>query len=73
MDVLDATGTIAIQARIVDDGDLVSAGGVTSGIDLGIYLVERLVSAKVAIEVEALFEFERRGTTWRASDLAVAS
>jgi transcriptional regulator GlxA family with amidase domain len=73
MDVLDATGTIAIQARIVDDGDLVSAGGVTSGIDLGIYLVERLVGAKVAIEVEALFEFERRGTTWRASDLAVAS
>jgi hypothetical protein len=31
MDFLDATGVIAVAARVVDDGDLVSCGAVTSG------------------------------------------
>jgi hypothetical protein len=29
------------RRRVVDDGDLVTAAGVTSGLDLGLYLVER--------------------------------
>src|SRR6185295_8719305 len=41
LDVLDATGVTVVEARVVDDGDLISAGGVTSGLDLGLYLVER--------------------------------
>jgi len=41
MDTLDATGAIPVRARVVDDGDLVTAGGVTSGLDLGLYLLER--------------------------------
>ena len=41
MDVLDATGVRAVPARVVDDGDLVSAGGVTSGLDLGLHILER--------------------------------
>ncbi len=67
MDVLDATGTHAINARIVDDGDLVSSGGVTSGIDLALYLLERLHSPQLAIATEELFEFERRGTVWKST------
>lgn len=65
MDVLDATGAIAVHARVVDDGDLVTAGGVTSGLDLGLYLLERLYGARVALAVEALFAYERRGTVWK--------
>lgn len=65
MDVLDATGVHAVPARIVDDGDLVSAGGVTSGLDLGLYLLEREFGPRVAHEVETLFEHERRGVVWR--------
>jgi transcriptional regulator GlxA family with amidase domain len=72
MDVVDATGTHAIRACIIDDGDLVWAGGVTSGIDLGIYLLERLVGPDVAIAVKQLFEFERRGTTWRSNRTVAA-
>lgn len=34
VDELAASGARIVQARVVDDGDLVSAGGVTSGIDL---------------------------------------
>jgi transcriptional regulator GlxA family with amidase domain len=51
--------------RIVDDGDLVTAGGVTSGLDLGLYLLEREVGPKVALAVEQMFAHERRGVVWR--------
>ena len=36
LDLLEATGTTSIDARVVDDGDLVTAAGVTSGLDLGL-------------------------------------
>jgi len=65
-DVLDATGVHVIDARVVDDGDLVTAGGVTSGLDLGLYLLERLYGPRIAHSVEQLFEYERRGTVWQA-------
>jgi transcriptional regulator GlxA family with amidase domain len=63
-DVLDATGVTVPRARVVDDGDLVSAGGVTSGLDLGLYLLERHYGSSIALAVQELFEYERRGTVW---------
>ena len=63
-DVLDATGVTVIPARVVDDGDLITAGGVTSGLDLALYLLERQYGSRIALAVEALFEYERRGTVW---------
>lgn len=65
LDLLDATGVHAVRARVVDDGDLVTAAGVTSGLDLGLYLLEREVGPQIAHAVEELFAHERRGTTWR--------
>ena len=64
MDVLDATGVRAVDARVVDDGDLVTAGGVTSGLDLALHLLERSYGPRVAHGVEQLFEYERRGIVW---------
>jgi transcriptional regulator GlxA family with amidase domain len=64
MDVLEATGVNAVRSRVVDDGNLVTAGGVTSGLDLGLYLLERQYGPRVAQAVETLFEYERRGTVW---------
>jgi transcriptional regulator GlxA family with amidase domain len=64
VDVLEATGVTAVRARVVDDGDLVTAGGVTSGLDLALYLLERTFGAQVALTVEDLFAYERRGTVW---------
>ncbi|WNI26628.1 DJ-1/PfpI family protein [Streptomyces sp. ITFR-16] len=66
LDMLDATGVHAVSARVVDDGDLVTAAGVTSGLDLGLYLLEREVGPRIAHAVEELFAHERRGTVWRA-------
>jgi transcriptional regulator GlxA family with amidase domain len=64
MDVLEATGVNVVHARVVDDGDLVTAGGVTSGLDLALHLLQRSYGPRVAIAVEELFEYERRGTVW---------
>lgn len=65
MPVLGATGARPIQARVVDDGDLITAAGVTSGLDLGLYLLERQLGPRIARAVEDLFAYERRGTVWR--------
>lgn len=67
IDVLDAGGVCAVPARVVDDGDFISAGGVTSGLDLGLHLLDRSYGPRVAHAVEQLFEYERRGTVWKPS------
>ncbi|MFH9354984.1 DJ-1/PfpI family protein [Kitasatospora sp. NPDC017646] len=73
LDLLDATGAHAVRARVVDDGDLVTAAGVTSGLDLGLYLLEREVGPQIAHAVEELFAHERRGTPWRPGGPAPAA
>ncbi|MGH3785008.1 MAG: DJ-1/PfpI family protein [Pseudonocardiaceae bacterium] len=64
-DLLEATGAIPVDARVVDDGDLVTCATVTSGLDLGLYLLEREIGPRVALAVENLIAHERRGTVWR--------
>lgn len=70
MNVLGATGAIPVPARVVDDGNLVTGGGVTSGLDVALHLVERELGPRIAIAVEQLFEYERRGTVWRETGMA---
>jgi transcriptional regulator GlxA family with amidase domain len=67
LEELRAAGVEAIAARVVDDGDVVTAGGVTSGLDLTLWLVERFLGADVAHTLEERLEYERRGTVWRRS------
>ncbi|MET9422634.1 DJ-1/PfpI family protein [Streptomyces sp. NPDC006540] len=62
---LQAQGGRVVGGRVVDDGDLVTCGGVTSGIDLGIWLLERFYGPEVALFAEEVLEYERRGTVWR--------
>jgi transcriptional regulator GlxA family with amidase domain len=66
LDMLEATGVNAVRARVVDDGDLVTGAGVTSGLDLALYLLERELGPRIAHAVEELFAHERRGTVWHA-------
>ncbi len=62
---LAAQGATVIDARVVDDGDLITCGGITSGLEAALWLVERFVGAQTATEVETEMEHERRGTVWR--------
>lgn len=56
---LIATGARLVKDRVVDDGDLVTSGGVTSGIDLALWLVEREHSAEVADRIADRMEYAR--------------
>jgi transcriptional regulator GlxA family with amidase domain len=64
---LEAAGARVVHARVVDDGDIVTAGGVTSGLDLVLHLAERFFGSDAALAAERELEYERRGTVWRAS------
>ena|SRR2546423_780536 len=57
---LEGTGAKLVRERVVDDGNRITAGGVTSGIDLGIWLVERFASKELAERVAD--ELEWAGT-----------
>jgi transcriptional regulator GlxA family with amidase domain len=61
---LEKAGARVTHARVVDDGDIVTAGGVTSGLDLALHLVERHFGAPLALAAEHELEYERRGTVW---------
>jgi transcriptional regulator GlxA family with amidase domain len=59
LDDLRATGADAVEARVVDAGTLVTGGGVTSGIDVGLHLVERLVGPDAAAATARRMEYPR--------------
>ena len=59
-DLRGAGAEIVDGARFVDDGDIVSAGGVTSGLDLALHLVERVAGQSIADQVAREIEYERR-------------
>ncbi len=65
---LRAAGAKVVEARVVDDGDIISVGGVTSGLDLGLYLVERFASGEVAVKVAREMEYERRDPVWKQAE-----
>lgn len=58
---LRATGADVRDARVVDDGDIVTAGGITAGIDLALHLLERKIGGDIAQRVATRMEYERRG------------
>lgn len=60
-------GARVVEQRVVDDGDLVTAGGVSSGIDGALWLLERELGSAAATYTESIVEFERRGTVLRTS------
>jgi transcriptional regulator GlxA family with amidase domain len=49
------------DARVVDDGDVLTAGGVTSGLDLALHLLERYEGAEAAQFAARLLEHEPVG------------
>ncbi len=57
---LRETGAEVLEQRVVDDGDVITAGGVTSGLDLAISLLEREFGPGLAADVEDVLEYERR-------------
>jgi transcriptional regulator GlxA family with amidase domain len=46
--------------RVVDDGDVVTAGGVTSGLDLALHLLKRLAGSDIADRAARRMEYDHR-------------
>lgn len=65
LDDLRASDAEVVEARVVDDGDVVTAGGITAGIDAALWLVEREWGREVAFEVEDTMEYERSTDVYR--------
>ena len=65
LDDLAAEGAEVIRdARVVDGGDILTAGGVTSGLDLALWLIEGELGRRVADIAAAELEHRRREEVW---------
>jgi transcriptional regulator GlxA family with amidase domain len=56
---LTYTGATLVEDRIVDDGDLITSGGVTSGIDLALWIVEREFTSELADATARRMKYSR--------------
>lgn len=54
-------GAERVDARVVDDGDVLTAAGVTSGLDLSLWIVESVCGHDVAEAVATEMEHQRSG------------
>jgi transcriptional regulator GlxA family with amidase domain len=54
------------EARVVDDGDVLTCGGVTSSIDLALWFVERQWGRNVADAISRSMEYNRSRDVYRA-------
>lgn len=55
-----------VDARVVDDGKLITSGGITSGLDMAFHLVGREFGAEVAEQVRTEMEYEPVGEVHRS-------
>ena len=56
-DFLEKFGAIPVQGRVVRDGNVITAGGVTSGIDFGLALVAELFGQEEAEKIQLYMEY----------------
>jgi len=57
---VDPTVITDVDARFVDDGDLITSAGVSAGIDMALHLVARLASPQRAREVRRYVQYDPR-------------
>jgi transcriptional regulator GlxA family with amidase domain len=48
------------DARFVDEGHIMTAGGITAGIDLALYIVEKTIGSEIAEKTAKRMEYMRR-------------
>ncbi len=58
MDMLNAFGAIPIDERVVIDGNTITAGGVTAGIDFGLRVVAEIVGEDTARAIQLGMEYD---------------
>jgi len=56
-DLLEPYCAEVVKARVVRDGQVVTGGGVTASIDLGLYMIEWLTDTDTAVRVQGKLEY----------------
>ncbi|OXM84793.1 DJ-1/PfpI family protein [Paenibacillus rigui] len=56
-DLLAPYCTEVVKARVVRDGNVITGGGVTASIDLGLYMVEWLTNTDTVLQVQQKLEY----------------
>ena len=64
---LRRTRALVRTNRVVDDGDIVTAGGVASGLDLAFWIVERVFGAESASMIARFMEYTPSRDIYRAA------
>ncbi|WP_372673131.1 DJ-1/PfpI family protein [Amycolatopsis kentuckyensis] len=57
-DLLAGLGATPVAQRLVEDGRVITAAGVSAGIDLALHLVERLAGRQVATNIQFAIEYD---------------
>lgn len=57
-ELLREFGAILDDGRIVVDGNLITTGGITAGIDFGLYVVAQLLGPEAAKEIQLAMEYD---------------
>ncbi|WP_430786693.1 DJ-1/PfpI family protein [Actinoplanes sp. G11-F43] len=65
-------GVTVIEERVVDDGDRITAGALSAGLDLGLWLTERELGPDRAARVAASLDFTRRDPVWTRTSIGMA-
>lgn len=58
MEFLEALGAIPVHERVVVDGNVITGGGVTAGIDFGLRVVAEMAGEEVAKRIQLAIEYD---------------
>lgn len=57
-DILPTFGAIPVHDRVVEDGNLITGGGTTAGLDFGLDIVARLRGEDIAKRIQLIIEYD---------------
>jgi cyclohexyl-isocyanide hydratase len=58
MDLLPTLGAIPISERVVQDGNIITGGGVTAGIDFGLKVAAEIAGDEIAKSIQLQIEYD---------------
>jgi cyclohexyl-isocyanide hydratase len=58
MDVLPTLGAIPVEERVVADGNIITGGGVTAGIDFGLKVAAEVAGEEIAKQIQLQIEYD---------------
>lgn len=58
MEFLSVFGAIPVEERVVVDGPIITAGGITAGMDFGLVIIAKLLGQKTAKKTQLLMQYD---------------